>query len=96
MNFGLILLSLLIQAFNLYTYVILAAALVSWLFLPPSSQVVRILRFVTEPVLAPCRALLSRILPYQWRRFDFSPVLAIIAIRLLIFLLSIIVASLGQ
>ncbi len=81
MNFGYTLLVAVYWLLNLYALIILASALISWFFLPPSNTIVRLLRFLTEPVLAPCRKLLERLLPYQWRRFDFSPVLALAMVQ---------------
>lgn len=94
MSFGKILLVVIYQLLNIYTYVILASALISWLFLPPTSVVVRLLRYLTEPVLAPCRKLLTRFLPYNWRRFDFSPVLALLLIQILLYFLRYIIVLL--
>lgn len=82
MNPGAFLLVALDRLLYLYTFVILASALISWMFLPPTNPVIRFLKFLTEPVLNPCRRLLYRILPFTWRRFDFSPVLALLLIML--------------
>jgi YggT family protein len=87
-NAGIWLLSALILLLRIYSYTFIAAALISWVFLPPTNPVVRFLRFITEPVLSPCRALLFRILPRSWHRIDFSPVLAYALIWLLIYLIS--------
>jgi YggT family protein len=87
MNPGVFILIVIMRLLNLYTYVILASALISWLFLPPTNSVVRFLRFLTEPVLAPCRKLLYRVLPFSWRRLDFSPVLALLLVQLVIYIL---------
>lgn len=94
MNFGLLLLSILYKLLGIYTYVIIAAALVSWIFLPPTNPVLRFLRFLTEPVLSPCRQLLYRILPASWRRIDFSPILALLVIQLVQYILGKIIMAL--
>lgn len=94
MTFGLLLLSILYKLLEIYSYVIIAAALVSWIFLPPTNPVLRFLRFLTEPVFAPCRQLLYRILPVRWRRLDFSPILALLAIQLVQYILSRIIMAL--
>jgi YggT family protein len=94
MNFGILLLTILYKLLEIYTYVIIAAALVSWIFLPPTNPVLRFLRFLTEPVFSPCRQLLSRILPSNWRRFDFSPILALLAIQLVQYILGYIISAL--
>ena len=93
-SFGILLLSILNRLLDLYAFIILAAALISWLYLPPSNAIVRALRFLTEPVLAPCRRLLTRILPFQWRRFDFSPVLAILLVQIVRYIISYILTIL--
>jgi len=40
---------------DIYTWVIIAAAVISWVTPNPYNPVVRLLRRVTEPVLAPIR-----------------------------------------
>lgn len=62
---------------DLYTWVIIAAALVSWVSPNPYNPIVQFLYRVTEPVLQPIRRLLSR---YQ-TGIDFSPLVAIIIIQ---------------
>jgi YggT family protein len=63
---------------NLYSWVIIAAALITWVSPDPRNPVVRFLRQVTEPVLAPIRRLLP---PWRTGGLDFSPLIAIIAIQ---------------
>lgn len=62
---------------ELYTWVIIAAALISWVSPDPYNPLVRFLRQVTEPVLRPIRRLLA---PYQ-AGLDFSPLVAILIIQ---------------
>lgn len=62
---------------NLYTWVIVAAALISWVNPDPFNPVVQVLRRATEPVLRPIRQLLSR---FQ-TGLDFSPLVAILLIQ---------------
>jgi len=62
---------------EIYTWVIIAAALVSWVNLSPYHPLVRFLYQATEPVLRPIRRLLSR---YQ-TAIDFSPLVAILIIQ---------------
>lgn len=95
MDFGVLLLVILHKLLDLYTYVIIAAAVVSWVFLPPTNPVIRFLRFLTEPIFSPCRQLLGRILPMAWRRIDFSPILALLAIRLVQYILGEIIRALA-
>ena len=62
---------------SLYTWVIIAAALISWVNPDPYNPIVQLLRRVTEPVLRPIRTVLSR---YQ-TGLDFSPLVAILIIQ---------------
>jgi YggT family protein len=62
---------------GLYTWVIIAAALISWVSPNPYNPVVQLLRRATEPVLLPIRRVLSR---YQ-AGLDFSPLVAILIIQ---------------
>ena len=62
---------------DIYTWIIIAAALISWVSPDPYNPVVQLLRRVTEPVLRPIRRLLSR---YQ-AGLDFSPLVAILIIQ---------------
>ena len=62
---------------GLYTWVIIAAALISWVNPDSYNPVVQILRRVTEPVLRPIRNVLAR---YQ-TGLDFSPLVAILIIQ---------------
>lgn len=65
---------------NIYTFLIIARAIISWVNPDPYNQVVRILDKFTEPLLYPIRKLLRRVtgnLP-----MDFSPIVAIVLIRI--------------
>jgi YggT family protein len=63
---------------ELYSYVIIAAALISWVSPDPRNPIVMFLRQVTEPVLAPVRRLLP---PWRTGGLDLSPVIVLIAIQ---------------
>jgi YggT family protein len=63
---------------ELYSYVIIAAALISWVSPDPRNPIVMFLRQVTEPVLAPVRRLLP---PWKTGGLDLSPVIVLIAIQ---------------
>jgi YggT family protein len=65
---------------DLYSYVIIAAALISWVSPDPRNPIVMFLRQVTEPVLGPVRRLLP---PWKTGGLDFSPVIVLIAIQFL-------------
>ena len=63
---------------DIYTWIIIAAAVISWVNLSPYHPVVRTLRRLTEPVLAPIRRLLP---PWKTWGLDFSPMLVIALIQ---------------
>ena len=69
---------LLAQIVDIYTYVVLAAVLISWIQLPPSNPVVMLLRAMTEPLLRPIRNLLP-----DMGGLDFSPLVLIFGLRIL-------------
>ena len=62
-----------------YTIVIVAAALITWVSPDPYNPIVRFLRQVTEPVLSPIR----RLIPTYKTGIDFSPLIAIILIQII-------------
>jgi YggT family protein len=62
---------------EIYTWVIIAAALISWVSPNPFNPLVQFLHRVTEPVLRPIRRMLGR---YQ-TGIDFSPLIAIVIIQ---------------
>lgn len=63
---------------GLYSWVIIAAALITWVSPDPRNPIVLFLRQVTEPVLAPVRRLLP---PWKTGGLDFSPLIVILAIQ---------------
>ena len=73
---------------NIYMWIIIIRAIVSWVSPDPYNPFVQLLHRTTEPVLQPIR----RALPVAWG-IDFSPVVAILAI---IFLDQFLVASLRE
>ena len=64
---------------QIYTWLLIATVLISWILPDPSHPVVRVLSRVTEPILSPIRNLLPTM-----GRMDFSPFIAIVAIQLLV------------
>jgi len=77
-----------IQLFvNLYMFIIIISALISWLHVDPYNPLVQILYQLTEPVLRPIR----RYLPVMGGGIDFSP---IIVIAICIFINNFLVSSL--
>ncbi len=73
-------------ALNIYMWVVIIRAIVSWVSPDPYNPIVQFLYRVTEPVLQPIR----RLLPPTWG-IDFSPLVLILGI---IFLQSFLVAAL--
>jgi YggT family protein len=71
---------------QIYMWVIIARAIISWVSPDPYNPIVQFLYRITEPVLQPVR----RALPLTWG-IDFSPLVVILAI---IFLDQFLVASL--
>ena len=69
---------LLVQIVDIYTYVVLGAVLISWVQLPPSNPVAKLLRAMTEPLLAPIRNLLP-----EFGGLDFSPLVLLFGLRIL-------------
>jgi YggT family protein len=63
---------------SLYSWIIIAAALISWVSPDPYNPVVRFLRQVTEPVLAPVRRMLP---PWRTGGLDLSPLIVLLAIQ---------------
>jgi YggT family protein len=63
-------------ALNIYMWVIIISALISWVNPDPYNQIVRFLTRITEPVLRPIR----RIAPPYRIGLDLSPLIAILAI----------------
>jgi len=59
---------------TIYTFIIIARALISWVNPDPYNSIVRFLYMATEPVLAPIRRRLPMI------GIDFSPIIVILAI----------------
>ena len=61
---------------NVYYWVVIIAALISWVNPDPYNPVVRFLRAVTEPVFRPIR----RLIGYRLGPVDISPIIVILAI----------------
>jgi len=69
---------LLARLFDLYSYVVLASVILSWVQLPPDNPFVKVISALTEPVLAPIR----RVLPAV-AGMDFSPVVLLVGLSLI-------------
>ena len=61
-----------------YSWIIIAAALISWVQPNPRNPIVVFLARVTEPVLEPVRRLLP---PWKTGGLDLSPLIVLIAIQ---------------
>jgi YggT family protein len=73
---GDVMLLLLIQLIDLYTIMVLAAVVLTWIRLSPGNPVLQFIQMLTEPVLAPAR----RIIP-PLGGLDISPMLVMIALQ---------------
>ena len=72
------LLNFIVWLLDLYSFVIIASALMSWVNPDPRNQIVIFLRRVTEPVLEPVRRMLP---PWKTGGLDLSPMIVLIAIQ---------------
>ena len=88
-NFIIALAKVLDIGLNLYMWIIIAQAVISWVNADPYNPIVRFLHSVTEPVLYNIR----RLIPVYFGGLDFSPIIAILVI---IFLKTFLVQSLIQ
>lgn len=79
-GFGLSLLQLFLGVVDLYTWVIIIRALLSWVAPDPYNPIVRALAMLTEPVLRPFRRLVP---PHRLGGVDLSPLLAVLALQFL-------------
>jgi YggT family protein len=69
---------ILLLLIDLYSLVLFAAMILSWLNLSPDNPVVRIVRQLTEPVLERVRGMLP-----SMAGLDFSPMVVLLGLRLL-------------
>ena len=72
----------LIQALNIYSYLIILRVIISWIPVDPSAWLIQILLRVTEVVLAPLR----RVIPVVYG-IDFSTVVALLGIYFIKYML---------
>jgi len=76
----------LIILLRLYTYLIVASALLSW-FVRPTNRLMMLLTSLTEPALAPFRSLTRKMIRTAIP-FDLSPLLAYFVLQILISILT--------
>ncbi len=79
---GLGLVSFIFLVLEIYAWLILIRAVLSWFVQDPRNQLYQILIKITEPVLAPIRRVLPRL------GVDLSPLVAIVLIQIIIKVLS--------
>jgi len=77
-GFGLSLLQIVLGLLQLYTWVIVVRALISWVSPDPYNPIVRTLVVITEPLLRPLRRLVP---PGKLGGVDLSPLLAILLVQ---------------
>lgn len=65
-------------AFNIYIFIVVARALVSWVSPDPYNPIVRFLHNATDPLLYRLR----RLLPFSTGSIDFSPMILIFLLYL--------------
>ena len=65
-------------AFQVYIFIVIARALISWVNPDPYNPIVRFLYSATEPVLA----LMRRYLPLQFSGIDLSPIALLFALTI--------------
>ncbi|NPA12271.1 MAG: YggT family protein [Epsilonproteobacteria bacterium] len=75
---------------GLYIWVVIIAALITWVQPNPYNPIVRFLYSVTEPVYAYIR----RYIPTTFGGFDIAPIILILALEFLQILINNIIASL--
>ena len=66
---------------HIYSFIIIAAALITWVQPNPYNPVVQFLRRVTEPVLRPVRGLVP---PEKLGGLDISPLIVLVVIEYVI------------
>ena len=64
---------------NVYTWIVIAAALVSWVKPDPSSPIVQLLYRLTDPVYS----FLRRYIKTEFNGIDFAPLIVLLALQLI-------------
>ena len=65
---------------HVYSYIMIAAVISTWLPIPRDNPIIKAMDQITEPVLAPIRAILN---PQMTGGLDFSPIVALFALQAL-------------
>jgi len=69
----------LLSIINIYIWVVIIAALITWVNPDPSNPIVQILRRLTEPVYRKMR----QYFPTSFNGIDFAPIILILALQFL-------------
>lgn len=64
---------------NVYTWIVIAAALISWVKPDPSSPVVQLLYRLTDPVYS----FIRRYIKTEFNGIDFTPLIVLLALQLI-------------
>ena len=64
---------------NVYTWIIIAAALISWVKPDPSSPIVQLLYRLTDPVYS----FIRRYIKTEFNGIDFAPLIVLLALQLI-------------
>jgi YggT family protein len=75
------LINILMNLLHIYSFIIIAAALITWVQPNPHNPIVQFLRRVTEPVLRPVRGLVP---PEKLGGLDISPLIVLVVIEYVI------------
>jgi YggT family protein len=78
-NFLLALAGVLATVLNIYFWIVIASAILSWVNPDPYNPIVRFLRAATEPVYARVR----RVIPLYFSGIDLTPLVVLLAIQFL-------------
>ena len=71
--------NLIIDLLQIYSILIIARAIVSWLRIDPRNRLVRILEGLTDPILVP----IQRVVPPIGGAIDISPIIALMLVYVL-------------
>lgn len=78
-----LLLQALLWILKIAQWAIFVRVIISWLPIPKNSPIITALYYITEPILAPIRSMLSKSAMGQNMMFDLSPIIAFLLIGIL-------------
>lgn len=73
---------------NVYQFMVLVYALLSWIPVP-ANRATGLLQSAVEPALQPIRRLLARWLPVRYQRLDWSPLVLMLLIQVVKWVLAL-------